>query len=430
VFQNQLGCFNVVDKFTIASLPAVGVNATEVNSISRFAWGPFREGAFSLSCQQHDKTIREPLVFSKWPGVACLFGDFSAAGNSGTNNGDRFSGRVNVVRNASATDTTLTTKSLYYDSTFFAVAGVIDKIVPRGLCNGVFTGPQSVFQSSSESLCCGLQYCSSCVNVNAPTSTNWKCSSCLDGTNGANCREPTQCSPFRAPGCAPNHIALALDGSVVCAELDRRPTLGGRVAIKKWGGDTTAVQDVRFDSWVGLFDVTVHEESTRGDGILWALTLRRFVEKDGNTDVDQQDHIVVTAEEGCTSEIVFHRLKRTESDPTDIRAFQSPVTTAFSNVTVTPVPTTKNREGPPQVEYVQDQSVRDGLLAFGIIVALAVLVLFIIGFVRWWRKREAAEVPEEVRSRLEANANFRREAAEAQEMQTTRNSNRSEAEVA
>jgi hypothetical protein len=60
-----------------------------------------------------------------------------------------------------------------------------------------------------------------------------------------------------------------------------------------------------------------------------------------------------------------------------------------------------------------DTALRDGLLAAGVLVALAVLVLFVIGFVRWWRKREAAEKSE---------VGSRREVSEPQEMQTTRNS--------
>lgn len=94
------------------------------------------------------------------------------------------------------------------------------------------------------------------------------------------------------------------------------------------------------------------------------------------------------------------------------------MTTAFSNVS-TP-PSTEAR--PPATNSNPDSAATYGLLALGIIVALVVLVLFIVGFVRWWRKRANADIPDEVRGRLEANASYRRE-ADAQEMETARNSN-------
>jgi hypothetical protein len=314
--------------------------------------------------------------------------------------------------------------------------------VPKqtGFCNPVLSGATSNPTVTIPLQCCDSPFCSSCGV--SEFGTFGTCFSCVNGhtaaASGVPCEEPTDCKPVVAPGCAANHIGVSLAGSVVCAELDGPLALDGRVAIVAWRGASAAVAaKANFANWLGAFDVTVLEQNSNGDGIIWALTLRRFVDRGGGVaDPDRQDHIVVTAEEGCTSEISFFTLVPVGSTQKNTVTFQSSVPTVFSKTAspaTTALPsTTNNRDDPPQVEYVyvQDHSVRDGLLAFGIIVALAVLALFVIGFVRWWRKRKGAEVPAEVRSRLEANANFRREAAEAQEMQTTRNSNRSEAEVA
>jgi hypothetical protein len=309
-----------------------------------------------------------------------------------------------------------------------------------GFCNPVLSGATSSPTVTIPLQCCDSSFCSSCGL--SQLGTVGTCFSCVNGhtaaASGVPCEEPTDCKPVVAPGCAANHIGVSLAGSVVCAELDGPLALDGRVAIVAWRGASAAVAaKVNFTNWLGAFDVPVLEQNSNGDGIIWALTLRRFVDRGGGVaDPDRQDHIVVTAEEGCTSEISFFTLIPVGSTQKNTVTFQSSVPTVFSETAspaTTALPsTTNNRDDPPQVEYVyvQDHSVRDGLLAFGIIVALAVLALFVIGFVRWWRKRKIAEVPAEVRSRLEANANFRREAAEAQEMQTTRNSNRSEAEVA
>jgi hypothetical protein len=190
------------------------------------------------------------------------------------------------------------------------VSGNSQKLTVLGFCNPVLNGVTSNATVTIALQCCASSFCSSCGV--SQLGTVGTCFSCLSGhmVNRGACEEPTDCKPVVSPDCAANHIGMSLAGSLVCAELDTALKLDGRVKIVAWRGATNAAAaKINFTNWLGAFDVPVLEQNSNGDGMIWALTLRRFVDRGGGVaDPDRQDHIVVTAEEGCTSEITFFTL--------------------------------------------------------------------------------------------------------------------------